>query len=242
MRLFFPTAAKSAAAAPSALLSVAAHAVLIGVAVYGTGVNARALDDAITSRVYYLPPPDRIGMQVAQRERIQYVDVGGGDHAAPSAVPNGRPTSHRGGDAPQAGGQVAGGDVVEQAPQHAVTSDDSVYSILSVDESAVRTDESAAPVYPRELIDAGTEGVVVTRYVIDTTGHADPASLEILPGAHPLLVQSVRDVLPRMLFHPASVQGRKVRQQVTQNFAFRIVAVVPAPAAPAEHTRTNPVP
>jgi hypothetical protein len=42
-----------------------------------------------------------------------------------------------------------------------------------------------------------------------------------------------------MRFSPAMVQGRKVRQMVEQRFQFRIT---PPVAAPAEHTRTNPVP
>ena len=242
MRFFLPTAAKSTAAAPSALLSVAAHAALIGAAVYGTGVNARSLDEEISSRVYYLPPPDRVVRQEAVRERIQYVEVGGGGSVEPALAPTGRPATGSGREAERPGGDAPGDDVVQQAPQHAVTGEDSVYSILEVDESAVRSVESASPVYPRELIESGTEGVVVASYVIDTTGHPDPTTLDILPGAHPAFVQSVRDVLPRMLFHPATVLGRKVRQQVTQNFAFRILTPAVAPAAPAEHTRTKPTP
>jgi protein TonB len=119
-------------------------------------------------------------------------------------------------------------------------SDDSVYSILNVEESAVRAEGSAAPIYPPELIEKGVEGLVLTNFVIDTTGRADSATIEILQSTHPLFVASVRTAIPGMRFSPAMVQGRRVRQVVEQRFQFRITP--PVPVVPAEHTRANPVP
>jgi protein TonB len=84
-------------------------------------------------------------------------------------------------------------------------------------------------------------GMVLTHFVIDTSGHVDMATVEILSSAHPLFVQSVRDAMPGMRFYPASVDGRKVRQLVEQRFEFRLMPLPPV-GAPAEHTKANPSP
>jgi len=98
---------------------------------------------------------------------------------------------------------------------------------------------SAAPVYPLELVKQGVEGSVIVRYVIDSTGRAEPASLEVTASTHPGFTEAVRDALPGMRFTAATRDGRPVRQLVEQSFAFRITPPTPAPS---EHTRTNPVP
>jgi len=87
-----------------------------------------------------------------------------------------------------------------------------------------RAENSAAPAYPLELMTKGVQGSVLVRYVVDTTGFADPASLEILNATHAAFAQSVKDALPYMRFHPARIGGRKVRQMVEQPFIFRIQA------------------
>lgn len=238
MRLWLHSYAPTTTVAPSAMLSVAAHVVLIGAAVYGTGEQSRQLAEAISQRVYYLPPPDRVPASNALAERIQYVDVGDGarpvglDAPGRQVVPPKPPEE-------AAGRSVLGADSLDQPATAPFASTDSVYSILNVDETAVRAEGSAAPIYPAELIEKGVEGSVLTNFVIDTTGHADTASIEILQASHPLFVQSVRTAIPGMRFSPAAVQGRKVRQVVEQRFQFRIT---PPVTAPAEHTRTKSMP
>lgn len=240
MRLWLQSYAPATTATPSVFVSVAAHAVLIGAAVYGTGVRSRELAEDITQRVYYLPPPDRVPASEATVERVQYVDVGNGARVTGLENPTGAPPGAPRPDERKSGRGADGVDPVDRPSTLAVPSDDSVYSILNVEETAVRTEGSAAPAYPPELIQQGIEGSVLANFVIDTTGRADSTSIEILQATHPLFVQSVRSAIPGMRFSPAMVQGRKVRQMVEQRFQFRITP--PAVAAPAEHTRTNPVP
>lgn len=239
MRLWMHSYASTSAATPSAMLSVAAHVVFIGAAVYGTGEQSRELTEEIAQRVFYLPPPDRMPGSEAVTERIQYVDVGNGARVTTTERENGiiPRQPERSEEAGSQGGP--GVDPVDQQSQMPVPSTDSVYSILNVEESAVRSEGSAAPVYPPELIEKGIEGSVLTNFVIDTTGRADTSTIEILQGTHPLFVQSVRSAIPGMRFSPAMVQSRKVRQIVEQRFHFRIT---PPVTAPAEHTRTSPLP
>lgn len=240
MRLWLQSYAPATTATPSVFVSVAAHAVLIGAAVYGTGVRSRELAEDITQRVYYLPPPDRVPASEATVERVQYVDVGDGARVAGLENPTGASPGAPRPDERKGGRGADGVDPVDRPSTVPVPSDDSVYSILNVEETAVRTEGSAAPAYPPELIQQGIEGSVLANFVIDTTGRADSTSIEILQATHALFVQSVRAAIPGMRFSPAMVQGRKVRQMVEQRFQFRITP--PAVAAPAEHTRTNPVP
>ena len=239
MRFFLHATAPASAVTPSAMLSVVAHAALIGAAVYGTEVESRQLAQAVSQRVFYMPPPDRRPAGEAVVERLQYVDVG--NRAAVTGPDSGSgPSMAR----PQSGDQrgereVQGTDLVDQALQIPIPSADSVYSMLDVEEIAVRSEGSAAPIYPSELLTKGVEGSVLTNFVIDTTGRADTSTIEILEPAHKLFVASVRTAIPGMRFSAAMVQGHKVRQMVEQRFHFRIT---PPVSAPAEHTRANPAP
>src|SRR4051812_8973813 len=151
MRLWIHSYTSTTTVAPSAMLSVAAHVVLISAAVYGTGEQSRQLVEEISQRIYYLPPPDRMPASEALGERIQYVDVGNGTRtngvAAPAGAPGTQPKAYE--DAGRRG--APGLDAQDQPSQLPVPSDDSVYSILNVEETAVRAEDSAAPVYPPEL-------------------------------------------------------------------------------------------
>jgi protein TonB len=245
MHLWAQTYAHTAAGVPSTVLSVAAHAVLIGAAVYGTGTEPDLQaneEDQRSSTIFYLPPPDRVPRNENIVEHLQYIEVGAGaqgtapkaEDDAASTLPALEPAA--------SGGGSAGLDLADAEAHAPVGSQDSVFSILTVEESAVRSEGSAAPIYPREMLEQGLEGRVLTRYVIDTTGRADPSTLEVLRATNASFVQSVRDALPGMRFTSAMVQGRKVRQLVEQNFEFHIAPPAMPASAPAEHTRTKPVP
>ncbi|HEY2027422.1 MAG TPA: energy transducer TonB [Gemmatimonadaceae bacterium] len=237
MRLWVQTYSNTAVA-PSAMLSVAAHVVLLGAAVYGSGPRPDRPEEAESSRVFYLLPPDRIPRTESTAEHLEFIEVGAAAALrAPSSATSGAPGAPPSQPATRDGS--LGLDMKNSAAQSPVESTDSVYSMLSVEESAVRNEGSAAPVYPREMLEKGVEGEVLTRYVIDTTGRADSASLQILSTTNPAFAQAVREALPGMRFSPAVVQGHKVRQLVEQNFDFRLLT---APTVPAEHTRAKPVP
>jgi protein TonB len=241
MRLWLHSYTSTTTVAPSAMLSVAAHVVLIGAAVYGTGEQSRQLVEEISQRIYYLPPPDRMPSSEGLAERIQYVDVGNGARVRGEPTPQGTQPGNPKPEQNTGGRGAPGADPLDQQSQLPIPSDDSVYSILNVEESAVRSEASAAPIYPPELIAKGIEGAVLTNFVIDTTGRADSTTIEIVQATHPLFVESVRTAIPGMRFSPAMVQGHRVRQVVEQRFQFRITPPTP-PAVPAEHTRATPVP
>lgn len=237
MRLWVHTYANTAAA-PSAILSIAAHVVLFGAAVYGSGPRSDRPAEESYGRVFYLPPPDRIPRTESNTEHLQYIEIGAGAMATPTTSAAGAPSGRPMAEWNRPGGS-RGLDSENKAAQSAVASADSVYSMLSIEESAVRSEGSAAPAYPREMLEKSVEGEVRTRYIIDTTGRADSASLQVMSATNAAFTQAVREALPGMRFSPAVVQGHKVRQLVEQNFEFRIL---PPVTAPAEHTRAKPAP
>ena len=236
MRIWLHSSVKSAAFGPSTVFSVVTHVALIGAAVYGTGVRAREVEEAIAQRIFYLPPPDRRPTADDLVEHLQYLDVGSATPVKPERA-DGFVIAPAGKQKSSAEGGNSGTEARSQVQSSNSESPDSVYSILDVEESAARTSGSAAPIYPPELMKEGKEGGVYIRFIVDTTGHADPASVEVVRATHALFAQSVQQAVPLMLFTPAMIGGRRVRQAVEQNFEFRI-----APAAPAEHTRAKLVP
>lgn len=241
MRFFFQSATHTSTFTPSAALSVAAHVALIGGAVYGAGPRAPlSPDDRTREQVYYLPPPDRIkGTETPVK--IRYIEVGRGTGVSVKAreSPDGRPGIRSPEQRDDPGG-LTRTEVSAQPVEAGAVANDSVNSILLAEQSAMRVEGSAAPIYPPELIEQKLDGSVLTHFVIDTTGRVDVSTVEILSSAHPLFVQSVRDAIPGMRFYPASVQGHKQRQLVEQKFEFRLL---PTPvSAPAEHTKATMVP
>jgi outer membrane biosynthesis protein TonB len=112
---------------------------------------------------------------------------------------------------------------------------DTAFSVLDVDEIVERYESSAAPVYPRDLLAIGAEGVVQAIYVVDTTGTVDTTSVEVVYSDDPRFTASVRTALGGMRFRPARRGGSAVRQQVLQQFRFQIVppsSLAKQPAAP----------
>ncbi len=78
------------------------------------------------------------------------------------------------------------------------------------------------PAYPEMLRTAGVEGRVVVRFVVDTSGRVEPASLVVLEATHALFERAVRDALPRYRFAPARIGDRAVRQLVEMPFQFSL--------------------
>lgn len=79
-----------------------------------------------------------------------------------------------------------------------------------------------APRYPPTLRAAGIEGRVIIRFVVDTSGRAEEASIRILDSSHPQFTDAARAALGRMRFDPARVGGDKVRQLVDLPFTFAL--------------------
>lgn len=78
------------------------------------------------------------------------------------------------------------------------------------------------PRYPPVMQSAGVEGRVDLQYVVDTTGHVEPASLKILRSSHKAFEEPAREVILKSVFRPARIRGKAVRQLVQQAVTFKI--------------------
>ena len=231
MRIWLHSSAKSSASGFGTAISVVTHVVLVGLAVHGTGVSARELKEDISQHITrYLPPPDRVAASENLVEHLLYAEFGRMAPVVGQARPDVGALAQEAPPAPQPAGN-AGNEQHAQPSSVEVVSQDSVYSVVDVEEQAVRATGSAAPIYPPQLIKERKEGGVFVRFVVDTTGRADSTTLDIVRATDPAFAQSVRHALPLMLFTPATIGGRRVRQAVEQSFQFKIAPTVPPESA-----------
>lgn len=152
-----------------------------------------------------------------------------GESAVPSDAAQAKPAAVAGAamtDAPT-GEHAARGTVpllsmTKLEPGTLLRPEDHAYTELQVDSAATRDPSSAAPEYPRWMLQKGIEGAAAVLYVVDSTGLVDTTSYRVLNSTHPDFTQAVRLALPGMRFRPAFQEGHAVRQLVQQTFRFRI--------------------
>lgn len=183
---------------------------------------------AITPPVYLLPLwPTQHGRPHA--EHVQFAVVGNGRSAAPQVrvhpspkpAPRKRPPQPPSA-APAVPAEYEGSRVyIEPELQHPVSRDPA----------------SDGPKYPELLRKKGVEGLVVIRFIVDTSGHADSTTLHVVLATHPAFEEAVRDALPRMRFIPAQLGDKHVPELVMQEFRF--VIQPPDTVAAKSQTRTH---
>jgi TonB family protein len=210
--------------AECAFLSILAHAGLVWFALGMTAGRLQIPTDQRDVRVFFLLPPDRVDARLRQAEVIQWGKLGGdlangtqltgpGDAGRVRAAAYG---ASRWGERSGARGEVPFGPAPVLVP-------DTAFSVLDVDETVERYEGSAAPIYPRDLLAIGTEGLVQATYVVDTTGRVDTTTVQVVQSDDPRFTQSVRTALDGMRFRPARRAGKAVRQLVSQRFRFQIL-------------------
>lgn len=214
-----------ASASIGAAVSTLAHVVLIGAWVVATLPALTPPPGEVSERVWYLPPPDPKPARAASIETIRYVELapeGFGAGVGPMVeregveLDIGRRASRSAGD--------LGRDSANAAAQEAEEGTDTVFTIIEVDTAAQRLPGSAAPRYPQELLVNRVQGQAIVRFVVDTTGLADPESFSVVVASHVEFAQSVREALPGMRFSTARIGAIKVRQLVELPFTFTIAA------------------
>ena len=224
MRLWTTSYARRERANAAGAVSVATHAILIGAWVAATLPAASLPADGLTNRLYYIPPPDKPPPGEASRETVRYIALadGPGQGPGPAVIDPQKPIS----DAPPTRDLGGTRDSTKTSPPAVPTpgdqTRDSVFTEIEVDSAVVRSQASAAPAYPLDLLAKHIEGTAVVRYVVDTTGFADTVSFTVIRATDPGFVRAVREALPYMRFSPAKIGAKKVRQLVEQPFTFKI--------------------
>jgi protein TonB len=61
---------------------------------------------------------------------------------------------------------------------------------------------------------------VLAEFVVDTTGRAEMDTFRVLRSSDEQFTQSVRTAVAELIFTPAELKGRKVRQLVQYPFIF----------------------
>jgi protein TonB len=89
-------------------------------------------------------------------------------------------------------------------------------------ELLMRIVTSATPRYPESLRQAGVDGRVLVRFVVDTLGSVDMNSVQVLESTHDLFTRAVRAVLGNLRFKPAESRGHRVRAMAEMPFEFQI--------------------
>ena len=209
-------------AAEGYAISFITHSAIIGTALFGTrnGVSLKEPDPSYTP-VKYLVPKDRLLGSQPKQEHVTWTALATetGVGQLPDPLPDSKALKYV-----KPKGEAADEEKHDLNPTEMPSSlGDSVMTELQVDSAAVRVSESAAPPYPESMLKAHIEGSVIVQYVVDTTGHADTSSFSVIFATHREFVKSVRNTLPDMLFRPALIGTRRVKQLVQQPFAFRIL-------------------
>ena len=204
--------------------STLAHLVVVWFAVSLTSDGRELPVDEREARVFFLLPPDRVDVRDRQSEILQYGKLGGDlEDGRYLLKPDGGwlslgPAHGARGKRRKSG---ARGELPAGPPSPYIP--DTAFSVLEVDQIVERYETSAAPVYPKELMAIGLEGLVQASYVVDTTGQVDTTTIRVLQSDDPRFTQSVREALAQSKFRPAKRSGKTVRQLVQQKFRFKIV-------------------
>ena len=215
-RSFFQTA-------ECAFVSIVVHTGLVWFALSATEGGRQIPTDEREARVFYLLPPDRVDQRSRQSEIIQWGKVGGDleDGKLLTMPDEGLVSRERAYGARNRGSRTGARGELPFGPPP-VFIPDTAFSVLEVDKIAERYESSAAPIYPRDLIAVGVEGMVQATYVVDTTGTVDTTTVEVLHSDDVRFTESVRTALGQAKFRPAIRAGKTVRQLVEQKFRFRI--------------------
>jgi TonB family protein len=217
--------------------SVLTHSALIATAVVGTraALNAPPVVTADPSILLFVPKPapppppvipdeaPKLVLTEAPAKGFQTVTITDIPDVIPPIDLKERPLDPRdftgrgmeGGLASGVAGATATVDVFE-------TGGDAIYEATLIDERfapAVLISEPA-PTYPPQLQELGITGRALMEFVIDTTGHVEPASIRKLESTHQAFDEAARATITAAVFRPAHLSSRPVRQLTRQSIRF----------------------
>jgi periplasmic protein TonB len=108
--------------------------------------------------------------------------------------------------------------------QQSAAASDQTYLDFQV-ETTVRIKTAVSPVYPESLRSARVEGQVIVQFVVDERGQAQMNTFKVLKSNDSRFSDAVKTAVSAMQFHPAQMNGTKVKQLVQQPFRFTAPSV-----------------
>lgn len=207
----------------SAVLGTAAQVALVLV-LARTAASIKPADDGKLTpiQVHFLAPKK----QQRPEPIVDQLHLVGLSGAPAPVVQRATPASAKG-DVPRANTVTEPPSL--STPESAAQDPPKVLSEIEVDSLAERDPESEGPSYPPKMLAQRVEGIVMTTFVVDSTGRIDMESVKVVQSTNQAFTDAVRVAMPRMKFRPAWFSGHVVSQLVSQSFTFRIAT--PAPLA-----------
>jgi protein TonB len=205
-------------------LSVGAHSVLIGAALYATAqARPQTFKSTEMVRPIYFPPAMSAahsqmpatsgGRAPVFRFVTPTIEISVPTVEIPAIL--GRP-----GDFPSGG--IQGPAVDGPLNGNSERGDNAPFLAAQVERQVSLAPGSKPPRYPETLRAAGIEGRVVASFVVSDQGVVEEASVRILSSDNSLFNDAVKTALGRMRFVPAEIGGKKVRQLVQMPFVFTL--------------------
>jgi protein TonB len=209
-----------------AIVSVAAHTVLIAGALYATAqARSEPARPPEVIRPFYIPrplprtpvaspattrQPRPVGRRLIFVEPMLSIDIPPIDVAGTVSRPDDFNPTPIGSAPPIASG--AGG----------TGGDGGALRADQVEKQVTVVPGAPPPRYPEALRSSGVEGQVTALFVVDENGRAEEQSIRFVRSDNRLFEDAVRTALRRMRFIPAEAGGRKVRQLVQMPFVFTL--------------------
>jgi TonB family protein len=101
-------------------------------------------------------------------------------------------------------------------------SDNQTFFEFQVENQVKQQPGNHAPRYPDELRELKVEGTVLAQFVVGVDGVPIPDTFKVLKSTDERFTDAVRTALPDMLFYPALVGGKPVKQLVQMPFEFNL--------------------
>jgi periplasmic protein TonB len=213
-----------------AVVSVCAHTLLIGAAVYATAQahlappirndGARPIyfvrpDKTAATTTRSGNPPTRPGLP--HHPTLKFFDVPSIDVKVPALD---MPSATTSPDDFSSNNLAAG--ALSGPPNGSTATAGSAFRANEVEKQVALKPGNAPPVYPAPLRDMGVDGEVIALFVVNEMGQAEDSTVRFVRSDNRLFDDAVRTALRRMRFVPAQIGGKKVRQLVQMPFVFTI--------------------
>lgn len=206
-----------------AATSVTLHGFLVAAAMYAT-VGAPPVIDLSQPLIPIYHPPSVEPVRAPPSQPANPVVAGPPAVGVPIDVPLTLPTVPT--TLPTGGPELLPGTRLvvgtPLAPPMPPVAPGSAYLAVQVEVEVALQGNSPVPRFPTALRAAGIEGSARFRFVVDTLGRVELATVERLSATRDAFAMAVREALPRMRFRAARAGGRPVRQLVELPFDFRV--------------------
>lgn len=214
---------KAARPVGGAVASLVAHGAIVVAVLIASRPALRAATEVEERIAEYLFPTNRA--PVVGDHQIVFMASRGGGVGSSAALGEGHsaPVKHdplKLETQPPAGGTSGTPPAIAQEQKMAESL--GAFALLDVDSAAVRDPHSVAPAYPKDMEAKGINGLVRVRFVVDSTGRIDPATVTVLGATNESFARAVRVALPDMRFRPAMMGAKAVRQLSEEDFAFKV--------------------